>query len=85
MYIETIYRINNGRYEYSDRHEYIVRFVDATKVDVVVVDMRADLTVVQDVLTPVLIFLLDKMPKAKVFFKVNCVRHYLYFNEYAII
>jgi len=60
MYIETIYEkiVDDDEY-YSDRHKYQIWFIDTTEVDVVEVDVRSNLTVVQDVLTSILFSEMD--------------------------
>ena len=63
MYIETIYEkiVDDDEY-YSDRHKYQIWFIDTTEIDVVKVDVRSGLTVIQDVLASILVSEMDEVP-----------------------
>ena len=63
MYIETIYEkiVDDDEY-YSDRHKYQIWFIDTTEIDVVKVDVRSGLTVIQDVLASILFSEMDEIP-----------------------
>jgi hypothetical protein len=61
-------------FDYGYRQEQDVRFLQGAEVDVIKIDHRILLAVLNYIVAPVLFFLLDKMPETAILFNVT-VRH----------